>query len=115
MGISIDEFVGKLDKMAAAYGSDASDVLEEGAKDMQKALRKDSPVGHAKHKHKLKNSWKMEVIDRLDRNRKLTSGAPLLIFTWSTGACSIRKIRTAKTSRNGWMPSTSMWDSCSVL
>lgn len=65
MGISIDEFVGKLDKMAAAYGSDASDVLEEGAKDMQKALRKDSPVGHAKHKHKLKNSWKMEVIDRL--------------------------------------------------
>lgn len=64
MGMTIDEFVGKLDKMAAAYGSDASDVLENGAGDMRKALRKASPVGHAKHKHKLKNSWKLEVIDR---------------------------------------------------
>lgn len=65
MGISIDEFVGKLDKMAAAYGSDASDVLEEGAKDMKKALRRATPVGPTEHKHKLRKSWEMEVIDRL--------------------------------------------------
>ena len=67
MSMTIDEFVGKLDKMSMEYAADASDVLEDGSKAMKKALKDASPVGHTKHKHKLKNSWKAEVVDSMSK------------------------------------------------
>ena len=73
MGMTIDEFVGKLDKMAAAYGSDASDVLENGAGDMRKALRNTAPhfhlvnrgVQHPKDPH---GKEKPEWLDALNKH-----------------------------------------------
>lgn len=59
--MTIDDFVAKLDKMQAQYPADAEEALTEGAKRMTKHLRKETPVGRVKHKHKLSQSWKCTI------------------------------------------------------
>ena len=59
--MTIDDFVAKLDKMQAQYPADAEEALTEGAKRMTKCLRKETPVGRVKHKHKLGQSWKCTI------------------------------------------------------
>ena len=44
--------------MQIRFPSDASEVLEKGAKRMTRKIRKATPVGKYDHKHKLVKSWK---------------------------------------------------------
>jgi hypothetical protein len=68
--MTIDEFTRRLEQFEQQYPADASDTLEEGAKTMVKALRKESPGSRRKHPHKLRRSWKMKMVDRFGHQPK---------------------------------------------
>ena len=43
--MTIDDFCKKLNDFERQYPADASDSLEEGAKKMVKAIKRDTPIG----------------------------------------------------------------------
>ena len=59
--MTIDDFCKKLNDFERQYPADASDSLEEGAKKMVKAIKRDTPIGKSNHKRKLNKSWKMRM------------------------------------------------------
>ena len=54
--MTIDDFCKKLNDFERQYPADASDSLEEGAKKMVKAIKRDTPIGKSNHKRKLNKS-----------------------------------------------------------
>lgn len=67
----IEEFCRKLEILQSQYPADASDALEDGAKTMLKALKKDTPKGRAKHPHKLRSGWKMRMVENRAKGPKV--------------------------------------------
>lgn len=59
--MTIEEYTALITKAQRDFPLEAEEALEQGAKKMRRKIRAASPVGRAKHPHKLKNSWKMEM------------------------------------------------------
>lgn len=61
MGISFEEFIGRLQTVQKNFPDDVETVLNRGANRMIKALKTNSPDGGNDHKGKLNKSWKKKI------------------------------------------------------
>lgn len=61
MGISFEEFIGRLQTVQKNFPDDVATVLNRGANRMIKALKTNSPDGGKDHKGKLNKSWKKKI------------------------------------------------------
>lgn len=60
--MTLDEFINNhLDSAQREFPADAEDVLQKNARKMVKALKNNSPDNGKKGRHKIKNSWKLEM------------------------------------------------------
>lgn len=57
----IEEYTALIEKVQKEFPAEAEAELQRGARKLRREIKDASPVGHAKHPHKLKNSWKMEM------------------------------------------------------
>lgn len=61
MGISFEEFIGRLQTVQKNFPDDVETVLNRGANRMIKALKTNSPDSGKDHKGKLNKSWKKKI------------------------------------------------------
>ena len=61
MGISFEEFIGRLQTVQRNFPDDVETVLNRGANRMIKALKTNSPDSGNDHKGKLNKSWKKKI------------------------------------------------------
>lgn len=61
MGISFEEFIGRLQTVQKNFPDDVETVLNRGANRMIKALKTNSPDSGNDHKGKLNKSWKKKI------------------------------------------------------
>lgn len=61
MGISFEEFIGRLQTVQKNFPDDVEIVLNRGANKMVKALKQNSPDSGNDHKGKLNKSWKKKI------------------------------------------------------
>ena len=61
MGISFEEFIGRLRTVQKNFPDDVETVLNRGANRMIKALKTNSPDSGKDHKGKLNKSWKKKI------------------------------------------------------
>lgn len=61
MGISFEEFIGRLQTVQKNFPDDVETVLNRGANRMIKALKTNSPDSGKDHKRKLNKSWKKKI------------------------------------------------------
>ena len=61
MGISFEEFIGRLQTVQKNFPDDVATVLNRGANRMIKALKTNSPDSGKDHKGKLNKSWKKKI------------------------------------------------------
>ena len=61
MGISFEEFIGRLQTVQKNSPDDVATVLNRGANRMIKALKTNSPDSGKDHKGKLNKSWKKKI------------------------------------------------------
>lgn len=61
MGISFEEFIGRLQTVQKNFPDDVETVLNRGANRMIKALKTNSPDSRKDHKRKLNKSWKKKI------------------------------------------------------
>ena len=61
MGISFEEFIGRLQTVQKNFTDDVETVLNRGANRMIKALKTNSPDSGNDHKGKLNKSWKKKI------------------------------------------------------
>ena len=61
MGISFEEFIGRLQTVQKNFPDDVETVLNRGANRMIKALKTNSPDSGKDHKRKLNRSWKKKI------------------------------------------------------
>lgn len=61
MGISFEEFIGRLQTVQKNFPDDVETVLNRGANRMIKALKTNSPDSGKEHKGKLNKSWKKKI------------------------------------------------------
>lgn len=56
-----EDFSRRLQAFEMEYPGDAADALEKAAKQMVRALRRETPASDSRHPHKLNKSWRMKV------------------------------------------------------
>lgn len=61
MGISFEEFIGRLQTVQKNFPDDVETVLNRGANRMVRALKTNSPDSGNDHKGKLNKSWKKKI------------------------------------------------------
>lgn len=61
MGISFEEFIGRLETVQKDFPDDVETVLNRGANRMVRALKTNSPDSGNDHKGKLNKSWKKKI------------------------------------------------------
>lgn len=61
MGISFEEFIGRLETVQKDFTDDVEIVLNRGANRMVRALKTNSPDSGNDHKGKLNKSWKKKI------------------------------------------------------
>ena len=61
MGISFEEFIGRLETVQKDFTDDVEIVLNRGANRMVRALKTNSPDSGKDHKRKLNKSWKKKI------------------------------------------------------
>ena len=61
MGISFEEFIGRLQTVQKNFPDDVETVLNRGANRMIRALKTNSPDSGKDHKGKLNKSWKKKI------------------------------------------------------
>lgn len=61
MGISFEEFIGRLQTVQKNFPDDVETVLNRGANRMVRALKTNSPDSGKDHKGKLNKSWKKKI------------------------------------------------------
>lgn len=61
MGISFEEFIGRLETVQKDFSDDVEIVLNRGANHMVRALKTNSPDSGNDHKGKLNKSWKKKI------------------------------------------------------